>query len=394
MQLRYQFRLYPTPGQQVALAKAFGCARVVYNDGIRAREQARRAGLPYIRDTELQTRLTVVAKQTPERAWLADVSADVLIQSIRDMHTAYRNFFSSLSGKRKGPKLGPPKLKSKHRGQAIRFTRNGFRLRGNGRLFLAKVGEMRVVWSRELPAAPSSVTAIKDRAGRYFASFVVEIDTKPLPEAKAEVGIDLGLNAYAVDSHGRRIDNPRFLRNHERRLRRAHKALSRKAKGSANRAKARLRVALAHARVADSRRDWLHQTTTRLIRENQAIYLEDLAVSGLARTWLAKSVHDASWGTFRRMLAEKAARHGRLVAVIGRFEPTTKRCSACGAVKGKVPLAQRTYQCDHCGLVLDRDHNAALNILAAGQAERLNACGGDIRPRFVGAVAGETGTHP
>lgn len=177
MQLRYNYRLYPTTDQVTTLGKTFGCARVVFNDGIRAREEARAAGMPYIGDTRLQTMLTVQAKATTARAWLAEVSADVLIQSIRDMHSAYRNFFQSLAGKRKGRKLGPPRYRSKRDSrQSIRFTRNGFKLRSDGRLYLAKIGELEVRWSRDLPSPPSSATVIKDRAGRYFVSFVVEVD--------------------------------------------------------------------------------------------------------------------------------------------------------------------------------------------------------------------------
>ncbi|HCU50215.1 MAG TPA: transposase, partial [Micromonosporaceae bacterium] len=369
MQLRYQFRLCPSPGQQQTLARAFGCARVVFNDGLRERELARREGQPYVTDAELSRRLTV-AKTAPERVWLGEVSAVILQQALADLNTAYRNFFSSVSGKRKGPKVGPPRYRSKRdTRQTIRFTANArFKVLGNGRLRLPKIGDVCVRWSRELPCEPSSVTVVKDSAGRYFASFVVECgDPKPLPPADAEIGLDLGLASYAVDSQGRVIANPRFLRNHERRLRKAQKALSRKEKGSSNRARARIRVARAHAKVSDCRRDWLHQTTTRLIRENQAVYLEDLAVKGLARTRLAKSVHDASWGTFRRMLVEKAQRYGRHVSVIGRFEPTSQVCSACGHKDGPKPLSARSWICTPCGTTHDRDHNAAKNILALGR---------------------------
>jgi putative transposase len=396
VQLRYNFRLYPTPGQSVALAKAFGCARVVFNDGLHTREQARRDGLPYVTDAELSRRLTA-AKSTPERAWLGEVSAVVLQQALADLNTAYRNFFTSAAGKRKGPRVGLPRYRSrKDTRQAIRFTANArFTVLGNGRLRLAKIGDVQVRWSRELPATPSSVTVVKDSAGRYFASFVVEVgDPRPLPPVDAEIGIDLGLTTYAVASDGRVIANPRFLRNHERRLRRAHKDLARKQKGSNNRAKARTRVARAHARVTDCRRNWLHQETTRLIRDNQAIYLEDLAVTGLARTRLAKSVHDASWGTFRRMLEEKGRRYGRHVGIVGRFVPTSQTCSACTTKNGPKPLSVRAWTCGHCGAQHDRDRNAANNILAAGRAERLNACGAQVRPRLAGAPRGEAGTHP
>jgi IS605 OrfB family transposase len=371
VQLRYNFRLYPTPGQRVALAKAFGCARVVYNDGLRIRQEAHEQGLPYISDGELSKRIITEAKKTPERAWLGEVSAVVLQQALADLNTAYRNFFNSITGKRKGPKMAPPRFRSrKDNRQAIRFTRNArFAVTAGGRLRLPKVGDVKVKWSRELPSQPSSVTVVKDAAGRYFASFVVEAADEPLPETAAEVGIDLGLTHFAVLSDGRKIDNPRFLRRAERRLRKAQKALSRKAKGSNNRKKAVARVARAHARVADARRDFAHKLSTRIIRENQAVVVEDLCVKGLARTRLAKSVHDAGWSAFVAMLEYKAARHGRTLVKIDRWFPSSKLCSTCGALAESMPLNVRRWSCA-CGAVHDRDVNAARNILAAGRAER------------------------
>jgi len=219
------------------------------------------------------------------------------------------------------------------------------------------------------------------------------VDAAPLPETDTEVGIDLGLAAFAVLSDGRVIENPRFLRRAERRLRKAQKAFSRKEQGSKNREKARLKLARAHARVADARRDFHHQLSTKLIRENQAVYVEDLAVKGLARTRLAKSVHDAVWSQFVAMLEYKAARYGRTFGKIGRFEPTSQICSACGVLDGPKPLHVRTWTCRHCGTVHDRDVNAARNILAAGRAERLNACGAGVRPPLAVAAGGEAGTH-
>ena len=381
VQLRCTFRLYPTPGQCAVLARAFGCSRVVFNDGLRARQDAHAAGLPYISDGELSKRVITEAKKTPQRAWLGEVSAVVLQQALADLNTAYRNFFASLSGKRKGPKAAPPRFRSrKDNRQAIRFTRNArFQVTAGGKLRLPKIGDVKVRWSRRLPSEPSSVTVIKDAAGRYFASFVVEAAGEPLPQTAAEIGIDLGLTHFAVLSDGRKIGNRRFLRRAERRLRKAQQALSRKAKGSNNRAKAVVKVARAHARVADARRDFAHQLSTRIVRENQAVMVEDLAVKGLARTRLAKSVHDAGWGQFTQMLTYKAARHGRTLVKVDRWFPSSKLCSACGAVAESMPLNVRSWACP-CGAVHDRDVNAALNILAAGRADRLNACGGTVRP--------------
>jgi putative transposase len=380
VRLRYNYRLYPAPGQQQALARAFGCARVVFNDGLAARQEAHRAGLPYVTDAELSARLTA-AKATPERAWLSDVSAVVLQQAQADLNAAYRNFFASLKGERKGPKIKPPRFRSrKDRRQAIRFTANArFKVLPGGKLRLPKIGDVPVRWSRPLPCDPSSVTVIRDSACRYLASFVIETEPDALPPAEPVTGIDLGLNHFAVLSDGRKISSPRFLRRAEKNLKRRQRDLSRKEKGSRNRDKARLKVARAHARVADARRDFCHQLSTALIRDNQAVAVEDLAVSGLARTRLAKSVHDAGWSGFVGMLEYKARLYGRTFIRIGRFEPTSRTCSACGIKDGPKPLHVRAWQCPACGTRLDRDINAAVNVArAAGLA--VTACGAQVRP--------------
>ncbi|MEU3168194.1 transposase [Streptosporangium sp. NPDC006930] len=410
MQLRYRYRLYPDAAQCQALARAFGCARVVFNDGLRARTDAHRAGLPYISDADLSKRVITEAKHAPQRSWLGEVSAVVLQQALADLNTAYRNFFASITGKRQGPKIGPPRFRSrKDNRQAIRFTRNArFAITAGGKLCLPKIGDVPVRWSRPLPSEPSSVTVIKDAAGRYFASFVVEASEEPLAGVAAEVGVDLGLTHFAVTSDGRKIDNPRFLRRAAKKLRKAQKALGRTAKGSNNRSKAVVKVARAHARVTDARRDFAHKFSTQLIRDNQAIYVEDLSVNGLARTRLAKSVYDAGWSAFVGMLEYKAKRYGRTFAKIDRWFPSSKTCSQCGSRQESMPLNVREWACP-CGVTHDRDVNAARNILTEGQrtvaagrkpiaetrreAETLNACGGDVRPPLAAADTDEAGSH-
>ena len=395
MQLRYNYRVYPTPAQQQSLARAFGCARVVFNDGLRARQQAHEAGEPYLSDGELSKRVITQAKATPERAWLGEVSAVVLQQALADLNIAYRNFFASVSGQRKGRKVALPRFRSrKDNRQAIRFTKNSrFAVLDNGRLRLPKIGDLNVRWSRRLPADPSSVTVIKDAAGRYFASFVVQAADEPLPPVESEVGIDLGLTHFAVLSNGRKIAAPKFLRRAARKLRRLQQDLSRKQPGSANRKKAVVRVARAHARVADTRRDWQHWLSTRIIRDNQAVYVEDLCVTGLGRTRLAKSVHDAGWASFVGMLEYKAARYGRTFGRINRFAPTSQTCSACGRLDGPKPLSVRSWTCP-CGAAHDRDVNAAINVLAQGRWDNSNACGAQVRPAPVPAPRREAGIHP
>ncbi|MFI8786058.1 RNA-guided endonuclease InsQ/TnpB family protein [Streptomyces sp. NPDC055105] len=398
MQLRYAFRLYPEPGQRVALGRAFGCARVVFNDAVRARKDAHAAGLPYPKAAELSQTLITQAKRTVERSWLGEVSSVVLQQSLRDVEAAYRAFFASLKGERKGARVGAPRFKSrKDSRQSIRFTANArWSITPTGRLNLPKIGAVRVKWSRALPVVPSSVTVIKDSAGRYFASFVIDTDPAAdagrMPATEQAVGIDLGLTHFAVLSDGTKFDSPRFLRRAEKKLKKAGREMSRKQKGSKNRAKARLKVARAHAQVADARKEFHHQLSTRLIRENQAIAVEDLSVKGLARTKLAKSVHDAGWSQFVNMLAYKAARYGRTFIKINRFEPTSQVCSTCGHHDGPKPLTVREWTCPACGTVHDRDVNAAKNVKqAAGLA--VIAWGAKVRPEPVLAQREETGSH-
>ncbi len=391
MQVRYRYRLYPTPGQQQALARVFGCARVVYNDCLRLRDACHAAG-EKISDTEVQRRVITLAKAIPERAWLAEVASVALVQACQDARRAYKNWFGSLTGRRKGPKVRHPKPKRKRGRQSIRLTRNGFALHGE-RLYVAKVGDIRVEWSRSLPSVPSSVTVIREPDGRYYASFVVQREATPLPACDREVGVDLGLNSLVVTSDGEASGNPRFYRAAQRRLRRAQRVLSRRQKGSANRARARHRVAVVHRKVRDARLDHAHKTALRLVRDNQAVYAEDLAVSGLMRTRLAKSVADAGWSQLLRCIAEKAAQYGRAFAKVGRFEPTSQVCSACGVNDGPKPLGVREWACAACGTVHDRDVNAARNILALGRRERLNACGTGVRPPLTVAAGAEAGTR-
>jgi putative transposase len=268
-------------------------------------------------------------------------------------------------------------------------------------LSLPKIGEVAVHWSRDLPSDPSSVTVVKDAAGRYHASFVVE--TNPAEDAArfpsdpdasyAETGIDLGLTHFAILSDGRKIEAPKFLRREEKKLAKHQKDLARKEKGSKNRKKAVAKVAKAHARVADQRRDFHHKLSTQIVRDNQAVYVEDLCVKGLARTRLAKSVHDAGWSGFVNMLEYKCKRYGRYFARIDRFAPTSQVCTACGVKDGPKPLSVREWTCAGCGTVHDRDVNAARNVLAQGRWDRVNGCGAQVRPGRVPAQRGEAATR-
>ncbi|MFC9395707.1 RNA-guided endonuclease InsQ/TnpB family protein [Streptomyces sp. NPDC057027] len=371
MKLRYQFRVYPSASQRLQLAKAFGCARVVWNDALRIRQDAHQQGQRVPSIVELAKKVITEAKKTPERAWLGEVSAVVLQSSLRDLQASYGNFFASKRGTRKGPQMGPPRFKTKSGRQAVRFTKAArFSVTADRRLRLPKIGDVEVRWSRELPSDPSSVTVIRDAAGRFFASFVVEAEDEPLPELdweETDTGIDLGLSTYAV-LRGRKIKTPKFFRRAERRLKRAQRKLSRAQKGSNNRRKAKVAVAKVHARVADQRRDFIEQETTRIVRESQAVYLEDLNVKGMARTF-GKSVHDQSMGTFARTLEAKCRRYGRGFFKVDRYFPSTRLCSRCGSLtgpRGTEGLGRRRWTCD-CGAVHDRDQNAEHNLRAEGR---------------------------
>lgn len=399
---RYRYRAYPTGGQRQAASRLFGCARTVWNDALAAREAARLSGTTIPDRRELSAALTA-AKKRPDRAWLSEVSSVPLQQSLADLDRAYRNFFTSLGGKRKGRSVGPPRFKKRSNRQSARFTRNaGFKVEETthevGFVALPKIGRVRYASSRPLPSEPTSVTLIKEPDGRYYVSFVTEVTpTSSTPTSSTVAGVDVGLADLAVivrsDGSREKVGNPRWLRAKERRLARAQRSLSRKAKGSANRDKARRQVAAQHRKVRETRLDHHHKLALRLIRENQAVAVEGLSVAGLARTRMAKSIHDAGWSTLLRLLAEKSEAHGRQVVVIDRWLPTSQVCSVCGVQDGPKPLSVRLWRCQGCGAWLDRDYNAAVNIMvAAGLAETQNACGGSVRRRL--AVADPVKQEP
>ena len=399
MQMRYRYRIEPTPAQQQMLARVFGCCRVVFNDALRLRDETYRAGVK-LSDSEIQRRVITAAKTTEARAWLAEVPSVALVQSVNDSRRAWRNFFDSVTGKRRGRRVGRPRMKSRkdHR-QSFRLTRNGFSLRDSGRLFVAKVGEVRVRWSRELASEPSRVTIIREPDGHYYASFVVEATAMALPVVDREAGVDVGIAQLATiaATNGARTDiaNPKHLSRKLRKLRRLEREKSRRQKGSANRDKTRRKVAIAHNEVARARRDYHHKQALALVRENQVIHVEDLNITGMVRNRrLARAISDAGWGQFLRIISEKADRYGRSVHQVSRWLASSKTCSACGHRLDELPLQIRQWTCPVCRAVHDRDHNAAEIILAAGRAERQNACGARVSPQSVAAVGVEAGSTP
>ena len=394
MKARYRYRVYPTEQQKTALAQLFGCVRVVWNDALADCLERYRSGEKKPSNAQLQKRFITQAKKESSRQWLSEVSNIPLQQSLNDLNTAYQNFFKSCKGERKGKPVRPPRFKKKLSRQSGRFTRHGFSIKGS-KVYLAKIGQLKVVWSRPLPSEASSVTVIKDAAGRYFLSFVVEMAPEPLSPSLNSIGIDLGISTFATLSTGEKIDAPKPLKKRLTKLRKYQRQLSRKVKGSKRRNKSRLRVARLHAKVSDIRTDFLHQLTTKLIRENQGVVLEDLNVSGMMKNRkLARAISDLGWRQFRTLLEAKAAKHGRDFRVISRWEPTSQTCSCCGFRGGKLDLSIRKWTCLNCGATHDRDENAAKNIkLAGGHSERINGCGGKHQTFAKKAAANEASTR-
>lgn len=278
---------------------------------------------------------------------------------------AYKNFFDSLKGKRKGQKVGSPKFKKKDNRQSARFTKNSFSIKGN-KVYLAKIGNLKTFWSRPLPTVPSSVTVIKDRANRYFLSFVVEMIPEIKPAIHPSVGIDLGIKTFAVLSTGEKVDSPDYSPL-DRKIRRFQRRLAKRVKGSKRREVMRLKVAKLKAKEQDTRKDFLHKLSTRVTNDNQVIALEDLNVSGMVKNRkLARAISQAGWREFRTLVENKSTKLGREFVVISRWEPTSQICSECGYKWGKLDLSVRELVCLNCGAQHDRDGNAAKNIEKVG----------------------------
>lgn len=368
MKVRYKYRIYPTIPQKKELSKSFGCGRVVYNDAKAYCDDLYKQNKKKPSSAELQKLFITQAKKTPERAWLSEVSVIPLQQSIRDLDQAYRNFYNSITGKRKGPKVRPPRFKKRQSAQSARFTRNGFKLyESRSKVYLAKIGDIKIRLSRPLPSEPSSATIIKDAADRYFISFVVETSAEPLPKTNKEVGIDLGITTFATLSTGEKRLSPRPLREGQKKLARLQRKFSRAQKGSNRREKLRLKIAKLHARIKDTRLDFQHKLSTDLAKNYDSITLETLKSSNMMRNHkLAKHIADAGWRQFRTLIEAKCAKYGREFRVISQWEPTSQKCSVCGFNGGKKKLDVREWKCMNCGAVHDRDINAAKNILSAG----------------------------
>ncbi|WP_406468929.1 RNA-guided endonuclease InsQ/TnpB family protein [Streptomyces sp. NBC_01594] len=378
----FKYRFHPTNEQAAELSRTFGCVRKVYNLALEARTVAwfqRQERVNYNATSAMLTQW----KKTEELAFLCEVSSVPLQQTLRHLQGAFSNFFEG--------RAKYPRFKSKKRNRrCAEYTRSAFTYR-DGALTLAKMrSPLAIVWSRPLPesAEPSMVTVSQDSAGRWFVSMLCEdASVRPLPALDTAVGIDAGITTLVTLSTGEKITNPRHERRDRTRLAKAQRVLAKKEKGSRNRDKARIKVAKVHARIADRRRDFLHQLTTRLVRENQTIVIEDLTVRNMVKNKsLARALSDAAWTDMRSMLEYKCTWYGRNLVAIDRWFPSTKLCSACGTVQDKLPLNVREWTCG-CGATHDRDVNAACNILAAGLA--VTACGAGVRPQRESSRTGQ-----
>jgi putative transposase len=377
----YKFRFYPTDEQKHMLAQTFGCVRFIYNWGLHTRTTAYKLGQK-LNYTTLAAQLPALKKEYP---WLAAVSSVPVQQSLRHLDRAFVNFFEG--------RVKYPTFKKKQRSQSATYAANAFKW-DDQQLTLAKMVTplaLDIRLHRSLPkgSQPSTVTVTKDAADRYFVSILVEEDIAHLDPVEQTVGADLGLKDFMILSTGEKVGNPHFFVKDEKKLAKAQRHHAKKQKRSKNRAKAAKQVARIHARIADRRRDFLHKLSTRLIRENQTICVESLAVKNMVKNHsLAKAISDVGWSEFVSQLAYKAEWYGRNLVKIDRFYPSSKRCSACGHLLDSLSLDVRQWTCPACGSVHDRDINAAQNVHAVGLTV-FEACGEAVRPRRAKARTGK-----
>lgn len=361
-----KIRIYPTAEQVDFINKQLGCCRFVYNNCLAFRKDSYQNEHVSVSSSEAVKHITSLKK---DNEWLKDVHSKVLQQSVRDMNQAYDNFFKRHKGF--------PKFKSKHDNrQSCRFPKDAFiGVRGN-RIDLIKVlKDIHFKCSRNDERylnrnqdKVKSITLSKEPNGKFYLSVLIDKPLRQVPQSSSMVGLDLGIKDFAVTSDGQVIENFHFKKNEESRLKRLQRQISKKIVGSKNREKARLRFAKLNEKIRNRKLNFLHDVTNHLIDENQVIVMEDLNVKGMVRNHkLAESISEVNWGEFRRMLTYKAAWHGRQLVFIDRFYPSSKRCNHCGYIYKELTLKDKQWVCPKCGSLIDRDYNAALNILEEGQ---------------------------
>ena len=361
-----KIRIYPTVEQVDFINKQLGCCRFVYNNCLAFRKDSYQNEHISVSSSEAVKHITVLKK---DNEWLKDVHSKVLQQSVRDMNQAYDNFFKLHKGF--------PKFKSKHDNrQSCRFPKDAFiGVRGN-RIDLIKVlKDIHFKCSRNDERylnrnqdKVKSITLNKEPNGKFYLSVLINKPLRQVPQSSSMVGLDLGIKDFAVTSDGQVIENIHFKKNEESRLKRLQRQISKKIVGSKNREKARLRFAKLNEKIRNRKLNFLHDVTNHLIDENQVIVMEDLNVKGMVKNHkLAESISEVNWGEFRRILTYKAAWHGRQLVFIDRFYPSSKRCNHCGYIYKELTLKDRQWVCPECGSLIDRDYNAALNILEEGE---------------------------
>lgn len=390
----YRFQVNPTPAQAEQFYQMAGAKRYVFNWALARRKDHYAEHAQGLSAKVLSADLTAVKKQ-PDTEWLKAVDSQLLQQALKDVDRAFQNFFDKRSRF--------PRFKSKRRETPSFRIPQRVKVE-NGKVYVPKVGWVKVRQSQPVDCPTKSATFKRDATGRWYVTLTAEFEMPEVPLQPAEpqevVGIDLGLKDFAVLSTGERIAPPRHYRQLERRLAKAQRRLSRRRKGSKNRDKARLSVAKVHLKIRNQRADFLHKLTTSLVRNHDELCIEDLSLKGIAKTKLAKSVLDASLGEFRRQLEYKSVWHRKHLAVIDRWFPSSKLHMGCGSVNDALTLSDRTWLCG-CGVVVDRDLNAAENIraeglrmmVAAGHAETENACGAGVRPRYLGQSVLKQDSH-
>lgn len=371
----YKFRIYPTEAQKELLAKTFGSCRYLWNTVL---AETQREYQEYLLAKENNTLDTVVApnlsgntlclrvpkhRNNPDTQWLNEVSSVALQQTMLTLGSAYDNFFKSLKTVRKG-RYGKPKFKKKTGHQSFRLMKTAFRLKDN-QLYIAKSNEpLQVIWSRELPSEPSSLTISKTPTDEYYVSFICEY-TPPKTTGTEHIGIDVGLTTYATLSDGTTLDNPKWLKHHLQALRRAQQTRSRRKKGSRNYHKANQEVARLHQRVTNSRHDWQHKATRTIVNKSHVIGVEALKVANMIQNRkLSRAIADVSWTSFFSKLKYKVeeSQHATLVYVSTYF-PSSHLCSVTGEkLDRKLKLSERSWNCPFCGNTHNRDLNAAVNI--------------------------------
>jgi len=373
MEKAFSYRFYPTSEQETLLRRTLGCVRLVYNRALAARTEAwyeRQERIDYVQSSAMLTGW----KKQEDLQFLNEVSCVPLQQGLRHLQTAFSNFFAG--------RAKYPNFKKKRNGGSAEFTKSAFKWK-DGQVFLAKCLEpLNIRWSRQLPESvePSTITVRLNLSGQWYVSLRFD-DPRALTLNPVEqsVGIDAGISSLVTLSTGEKVANPKHFNCHHKRLRKAQKALSRKQKGSRNRDKARLKVARIQQKISNSRKDHLHKLTTRLIRENQTIVVESLAVKNMVKNRkLALSISDAGWGELVRQLEYKARWYGRNLVKIDPWFPSSKHCGNCGHILERLPLNVREWDCPNCGTHHDRDINAAKNILAVGHTVKV--CGANVRP--------------